>query len=147
MHNHHSTPLPEQPQRQLKHQETFACKKRADAIPSHPPSVSSSSPIPPALVHSVLSPRAPPPILPAEPSSAPPWPTRRTRGGAVAGGGVYVFAVDVLGACCEGAAVLAAGVALLEAVELEFWIMLARAVLWGVGEGESEGADLIGVYR
>lgn len=37
---------------------------------------------------------------------------------------VDVFAVDILGAGGEGAAVLAAGVALFETVELEFW--------WGV---------------
>lgn len=42
-------------------------------------------------------------------------------GGRVGAIGEDVFAVDVLRTSGEGAAVLAAGVALFEAVELEFW--------------------------
>lgn len=43
-------------------------------------------------------------------------------GGRIGAIGVDVFAVDVLRAGGEGAAVFAAGVALFEAVELEFWL-------------------------
>lgn len=53
----------------------------------------------------------------------------RWRGRAVC---VDVFTVDVLGAGMEGVAVFAAGVALLESVEFDSWLMLVSAIV-GLG--------------
>lgn len=64
-------------------------------------------------------------------------------GGRVGAIGEDVFAVDVLRAGGEGAAMLAAGVALFEAVELEFWTALVDVleVL------SSAGTYWLGAYR
>lgn len=58
-----------------------------------------------------------------------------SAGGRVGTSVVDIFAVDVLGASGEGAAVLATGVALLEAVELDFWDNVNLKIPGGVVVG------------
>ena len=66
----------------------------------------------------------------------------RGAGTQLAVGLVHVFSIDILGTCGEGAAILSAGVLLLEAIELNFILKLGHETHpLGIGRraGETEG--------